>query len=93
MTDLEAIEKIASGESESLMSLECIASFLQTDVNDPMVYCEFKQCNKDKLNIEQIESIDKAIKVLKRQYYGVMKKNDEYMDRHLITDNINDNAN
>jgi len=93
MTDLEAIEKIASGESESLMSLEYIASFLQTDVNDPMVYCVFKQCNKDKLNIEQIESIDKAIKVLKRQNYGVMKKNDEYMDRHLITDNINDNAN
>ena len=58
-----------------------------------MVYCVFKQCNKDKLNIEQIESIDKAIKVLKRQNYGVMKKNDEYMDRHLITDNINDNAN
>jgi hypothetical protein len=84
MTDLEVIDKIGNREARAhLTSLESIASFLNTDVDDPMVYCVFKQCNKDKLDAIQIESVDRAIHVLKKQQLEMIRRNDEYMDKHL----------
>jgi len=93
MTDLEVIGKIAdSHDNSQLTSLEAIATFLNTNADNPMVYCVFRECNKDKLDADQLESCDRAIKVLKSQHLNVLKQNIEHMDKHLIADNINDDA-
>jgi len=93
MTDLEVIGKIAdSHDNSQLTSLEAIATFLNTNADNPMVYCVFRECNKDKLDADQLESCDRAIKVLKSQRLNVLKQNIEHMDKHLIADNINDDA-
>lgn len=93
MTDLEIISKIAdSHDNSQLTSLEAIATFLNTNADNPMVYCVFRECNKDKLDADQLESCDRAIKVLKSQRLNVLKQNIEHMDKHLIADNINDDA-
>ena len=93
MTDLEIISKIAHSHGNSqLTSLEAIATFLNTNADNPMVYCVFRECNKDKLDADQLESCDRAIKVLKSQHLNVLSQNIEHMDKHLIADNINDDA-
>ena len=93
MTDLEIISKIAHSHGNSqLTSLEAIATFLNTDADNPMVYCVFRECNKDKLDADQLESVDIAIKVVKSQHLSVIRQNIEHMDKHLIADNINDDA-
>ena len=93
MTGLEIISKIAdSHDNSQLTSLEAIATFLNTNADNPMVYCVFRECNKDKLDADQLESCDRAIKVLKSQHLNVLKQNIEHMDKHLIADNINDDA-
>ena len=93
MTDLEVIGKIADSHGNSqLTSLEAIATFLNTNADNPMVYCVFRECNKDKLDADQLESCDRAIKVLKSQHSNVLRQNIEHMDKHLIADNINDDA-
>ena len=93
MTDLEVIGKIAdSHDNSQLTSLEAIATFLNTNADNPMVYCVFRECNKDKLDADQLESCDRAIKVLKSQHSNVLRQNIEHMDKHLIADNINDDA-
>ena len=93
MTDLEVIGKIAdSHDNSQLTSLEAIATFLNTNADNPMVYCVFRECNKDKLDADQLESCDRAIKVLKSQHLNVLRQNIGHMDKHLIADNINDDA-
>ena len=93
MTDLEVIGKIAdSHDNSQLTSLEAIATFLNTNADNPMVYCVFRECNKDKLDADQLESCDRAIKVLKSQHLNVLRQNIGHMEKHLIADNINDDA-
>ena len=92
MADLERIEHIAHQPLEPLTSLDEIMDFLKLGDEHPLVYSVYKEINKDKLNEDQLGSIDMAINVLRERYNANLKQNLEHMDKHLIEDNINDDA-
>ena len=92
MTDLEKITNIAHQPVEPLTSLDEIMDFLKLDGEHPLVYSVYKEVNKHKLTDDQVGSIDMAIKVLKDRHHAILKQNVEYMDKHLIEANINDDS-
>ena len=93
MADLDRINYIANQPVEPLTSLDEIMSFLKLDDDHPLVYSVYKEVNKDKLDNDQLDSIEMAIKVLRDRHHSNLRQNSEYMDKHLIEDNINDDAN
>ena len=92
MADLERIENIARQPVEPLTSLDEIMDFLKLGGDHPLIYSVYKEVNKDKLDEDQLGSIDMAIEILRERYNANLKQNTEYMDKHLIEDNINDGA-
>lgn len=92
MDDFDFMDALCEGKhpNNPLTSISEIVEFLKTDYENPMVYCLYKSVNKDKLTIEQIRKVDMSIQALKSHNAINIKRNLEYMDRHLIEDNIND---
>ena len=92
MADLKKITNIAHHPVEPLTSLDEIMDFLKLDGEHPLVYSVYKEVNKHKLTDDQVGSIDMAIKVLKQRYQVNLKQNVDYMEKHLIQPNINDDS-
>jgi len=92
MADLAHITNIAN-QTATLITLDEIAEILKVDIDNPALYCVYKSCNKEKLTEQQLKAVDMAIKVLKERHQTNLKQNVNYMDKHLIQPNINDDSN
>jgi len=91
MDDLAHITNIAN-QTAALTTLDEIAEMLKVDTDNPAVYCVYKSCNKEKLSEKQLKAVDMAIKVLQERHQTNLKQNMDYMDKHLIQPNINDDS-